>query len=142
MPDLARNIRASLRGRLRRSRLARNGGSTLIELILVIIFLSVAILASINMMTGSLSGSAETELLATATDLANAKMEAILADKKSKGYPFVKSSNYPDESNVNNLNGFNRYVKVTKFSTYKEVEVKVTHPDIESCILTAIMTNY
>ncbi len=117
-------------------------GHTLIELVLVIIFLSVAILASMNMLTSSLSGSAETELVITATNLANEKMERILADKRSKGYSYVDSDNYPDEINVNNLVGFSRFVTVTSYSTYKQVQVTVTNPDIENCLLAARVTNY
>ncbi len=119
-----------------------SNGHTLIELILVIVFLSVAILSTMNMMTGSLVGSINIELMSTATNLANEKMEMVFADKKSKGYGYVVSNNYQDEVNVNGLNGFSRFVTVTVYSTYKQVVVKVSHAGIEDCLMTAFITNY
>jgi len=101
-------------------------GHTLIELTLVIIFLSVAILAAMNVMTESLAGTMKTELLTIATDLANEKMERIFADKKSKGYDYIDNDNYSDETQINNMSGFSRSVSITDYSTYKQIVVTVT----------------
>ena len=109
---------------------------------MVIIFLSFAILATMNMMSTSMSGSMKTEFINTAANLSNEKMEQIFADKKSQGYGYIKENNYPDEVNVNGSGGFNRYVEITTQSTDKKVIVRVTHSDIADCVLVAYLTNY
>ncbi len=125
-----------------RSPIKTQSGFTLIELVLVIVFLSVAIIASMRAMSSSLTQSMDVEVLMTATNLANEKLERIMADKKSKGYDFVAQNNYSQETNVNGMNGYNRYVTITVFSTYKEVKVKVTHSGVEDYELATFLTNY
>jgi len=117
-------------------------GQTLIELILVILFLSVAILSAMAMMSNSLTGGVKTELLSKATDLANEKMEQVLTGKNSKGYDSISNNNYADEQDVNGLSGFSSSVLVTTYDTYKEVEITVNHPETNSVTLTAFLTNY
>ncbi|MFQ5637019.1 MAG: prepilin-type N-terminal cleavage/methylation domain-containing protein [bacterium] len=120
----------------------QDSGFTLIELIMVIVFLSVALVATMNMMSVGITDSIKIEVLTTATNLANRKLEQIYADKKSKGYAYLLPQNYPDETNADGKQGFNRYVTIIDQSTYKEVIVKVTHNDIEDCSLVAYLTNY
>lgn len=109
---------------------------------MVIVFLSVALVATMNMMSVGITDSIKIEVLTTATNLANRKLEQIYADKKSKGYAYLLPQNYPDETNADGKQGFNRYVTIIDQSTYKEVIVKVTHNDIEDCSLVAYLTNY
>jgi type II secretory pathway pseudopilin PulG len=117
-------------------------GYTLIELLLVIIFLGIALVAIMDMMSSSMLSSVKSQILITATNLANEKMEQIIADKNNKGYNFIVASNYPDEINANGQQGYNRYVTITDYSTYKEVQVRVTHANIEDLILTTLIANY
>lgn len=122
--------------------LGNSRGFTLIEIILVIVFLSISLLATMNMMSSSVAGSMNIELINTATNLANEKMEQIFADKKSKGYGYVKQSNYQSESNPDGFTGFNRYVEITDQSTNKKIKVRVTHANFEDIILVTFITNY
>ncbi len=117
-------------------------GFTLIEVIMVMIFSGIALLAVMNTMSESLHGSLNTEVMTLAADLANEKMERIFADKKTLGYAYINSNNYPDETNASGQNGFSRSVTITTFVTYKKVEVRVSHLDISDCLLTALLTNY
>jgi len=117
-------------------------GYSLIEMILVIIFLGVALIASMNMMSSSISGSMNIEIITDAVNLANEKMEQILADKRSKGYASIIQSNYPLETNPGNFTGFTRSVTVTSFSTYKQVVVTLSHNQIDNYLLTVMLTNY
>lgn len=116
-------------------------GFTLIEIIFVILFLGGALLAGMNTMSTSLTGGMATELLVVATNLANERMERIFADKKSKGYDYVSTRNYPVEVNRQER-GFSTTVQVQAYEYYKQVEVTVSHPDIKSCTLMAYITNY
>ena len=117
-------------------------GFTLIEIIMVIIFLSVALLATMNMISTSLSKSFDMDIIATANNLANEEMEKIFTDKKSKGYGFVVPENYPSETNAGGFQGFNRYVTITTNLTNKKIVVRVTHASIDDFILTSYLTNY
>jgi len=109
---------------------------------LVIVFGGITFLAIASTMSQSLSSSLSSEVMTMAADLANEKMERVFADKQTLGYAFIVSSNYPDETNPAGHNGFTRTLTVTTFSTYKRVEVRVMHPDIADCVLSAFMTNY
>lgn len=117
-------------------------GYTLIELLLVIVFLGIALVAIMDMMSSSMLSSVKSQILITATNLANEKMEQIIADKNNKGYNFIVASNYSDEINANGQQGYNRYVTITDYSTYKEVQVRITHANIEDLILTTLIANY
>ena len=122
--------------------LSNQKGFSLLEIVIVIIFLGIALIATLSMTTSGLIDSVNNKFIITATNLANEKMEAIYADKKTKGYPFLVQNNYTDETNPNGIMGFNRYVTIINHSTYKEVKVKVTHARINDCIITAYLTNY
>lgn len=117
-------------------------GSTLLELLLVIIFLGVALVSTISVMSSSLYNSFDTEIMLTAVNLAHEKLEDIFYDKNNKGYGFVKEQNYPVENEPDGKKGFTRSVSVTDFATYKEVKVTVTHANIPDCVLVAYLTNY
>lgn len=117
-------------------------GFTLIELVLVIVFLGVALLASMNLMSGSLSKSMKTELQLTAADLANEKMELIFSDKNTKGYGYISPGRYVMETDVNAKTGFTRQVAVTELANSKKVEVRISHSGIADFVLTAYLANY
>ncbi|MFQ5674495.1 MAG: hypothetical protein ACE5G1_01250 [bacterium] len=82
------------------------------------------------------------ELINTATDLANEKMEEIFADKKSKGYGYVQQNNYQSESNPNGFSGFTRLVEISSQSNSKRIRVRVTHAALQDIVLEAYITNY
>lgn len=124
------------------SRKERQSGFTLVELVFVIVFLSVAVLASMQLMSSSLSGSFHSEHLVVATDLASEKLEQIMADKNSRGYGYVAQSNYAFETNVNGNIGFDRGVTITDLGTSKQVQVTVYHPKLDDVTMVAFITNY
>ncbi len=117
-------------------------GFTLIELALVIVFLGVALLASMNLMSGALSKSMKTELQLTAADLANEKMELIFSDKNTKGYGYVAQGRYVLETDVNGKLGFTRQVAVIELADSKKVEVRISHSGIADFVLVAYLANY
>ncbi|MCH8982321.1 type II secretion system protein, partial [candidate division KSB1 bacterium] len=77
-----------------------NHGFTLIEIIFTIIFASIALFATMTMMSTSMLGSMNVEFMNTAANLANVKMESLFSDKKTRGYGYIQESNYPYETNV------------------------------------------
>ena len=127
---------------IRFTKFTNQQGFTLIEVIMVVIFVGVALVATMDMTSTSISHTFKIETLNTAANLANAKMELIFADKKSKGYSYIETQNYQAENNPGGAQGFARTVTITDNGTNKEVKVRVTHQDIEDCILTAFLTNY
>lgn len=117
-------------------------GFTLLELLFVIVFLGVALVALLDMTSSSTSTVVNSQVVITATNLANEKMEQIFADKNSEGYGYIIQTNYPSEVNAEGQSGYNRYVTITDQGTYKEANVRVTHGGIPDLILTAFLTNY
>ncbi len=114
----------------------------LIELVFIVVFLGVALVATMNLLSTGMTDSVKVELMATAVNLANSKLEAIMADKKSRGYGYIKEANYQDETSAEGHSGFNRFVSVTDHGTHKEVRVRVTHAKIPDVELVALLTNY
>lgn len=117
-------------------------GYSLIELIMVIVFVSIAFVATLSMMTGGMQRSAETEILTQAVQLAEKKMEAIRSDKNSLGYHYLMQENYPVELNPEGLSGFKRSVVIVDFGSYKQITVKVEHESIKPVTLVTHMANY
>ena len=117
-------------------------GFTLIEIIFTIMFASIALFATMTMMSTSMLGSMNVEFMNTSANLANVKMEELFSDKKTRGYGYIDNDNYPYEPDVDGFPGFNRYVEVTTQDNHKKVTVRVTHPDIADIVMVAFMTNY
>jgi len=118
------------------------GGYSMVELIMVIVFIGVAFVATIGMMTGSMQKSAQSETLTQAIFLAEQKMEAIRGDKNSLGYQYLIDENYPVEQEIDGYPGFTRTVTILDFGSYKEIKVTVTHPGFKPVTLITQMTNY
>lgn len=117
-------------------------GFTLVETIMVIIFLGVAFIAVLQVMSSSVSHSVDTELLTRATALAEEKMEKIVGDKNGRGYAYLVNSNYPTEANAGGNHGFTRSVSIVEYSTYKSIQVSVAHTGIQPVRLVSFVTNY
>ncbi len=122
--------------------LGNQRGNSLLELIMVIIFLGVAFVTTLGMMSTGITKSVKIELLTRAMMLAEQKMEEVRGDKSTRGYSWVKESNYPVESNPGGYEGFTRSVKVTSYSTYKEVQVIVQHDDLPTVTLHTHIANF
>ena len=90
----------------------RERGFSLIETILVIIVLGIASYGVLTVFITGLQGSANPLLGVQAIELAEEKMELIIADKHSaaRGYTYIISANYPDETPVSGFPQFDRSV--------------------------------
>ena len=117
-------------------------GISLVELILVIVFVSVALTAILNTFTTSVSSSVDSEYISLAVQLAEGEMEQIKSDKSGKGYSYIIASNYPTETNPDGYAGFTRAVNITTYTDYKVVTVTVSHADVPTITLETIFTNY
>lgn len=137
-----RSIISYIFGRSSAALAGKDKGFTLIELVLVIVFLSFVILSSMRLMSSSAVKSVNTELLATATDLANEKMERIFADKNTRGYGFILSQNYATEANASGMTGFTRSVAITDLTMSKMIAIRIQHADLDDLVLVAYLTNY
>lgn len=117
-------------------------GYSLIETVMVMVFLGVAFVAALNVMSTGVSQSVDSELMTKAVALAEEKMEKIVGDKSSRGYGYLIAANYPVESNPNGMTGFTRTVTITTYSTYKSIRVVVSNSKIAPMRLTTLVTNY
>lgn len=117
-------------------------GYSLIELVMVTVFLGVAIAATLTMMTAGISKSFDTENLSLASMLAEQKLEEIRGDKNGRGYHFVDNESYVTESNAGGYSGYTRTVLITTYQTYKEISVTVSHSNQPSFTLVTQLTNY
>ncbi len=109
---------------------------------MVIIFLGVAFVATLGMMTGSIERSVDAETFTHAISLADQKLEDVRSDKNSLGYQYLLNENYPFESHIEGYAGFSREVKITDFGSYKQITVTVRHRGIKPVILVTQMANY
>ncbi|NOY77762.1 MAG: type II secretion system protein [Calditrichaeota bacterium] len=122
--------------------LADEAGLTLIELVMVIIFVSIALTALLNSFNVSITKSTDSESLTIAVQLAEEKLEEIRSDKDGRGYVYIVSDNYPQEVAPDGYANFTRTVSITDHTDYKTVSVTITHPDIPDVTLATILANY
>jgi len=117
-------------------------GLSFVELIVVIVFISIALASLLNVFSVSLTSSVGSEHLSLSVQLAEYKMEQVRSDKASFGYNYLRASNYPTENSPENYSGYTRSVLITTYSDYKKVEVSITKEGINDVSLVALFTNY
>ncbi len=117
-------------------------GLTLIELVVVIFFTSVALTALLNSFNVSITKSTDSEALTIAVELAEEKLEEIRSDKDGRGYPFIISDNYPEEVDPDGYANFTRTVSIVPHTDYKNIYVTVSNPKIPNVQLATILANY
>lgn len=119
-------------------------GFTLIEVILVIVFLGVGFIVTLGAMSSGLQKSVDAELVVTAMALAEEKMEQIRNDKVTFGYQYILNSNFPPESKLGQHAKFSRSVDVVTFvvAGYKNVTVKVSRANMPDVELTTSFADY
>ena len=115
---------------------------SLIEIIIVIVFIGVALSALLNSFNVGISSSVGSEYLSVSAQLANYKMEEIKSDKAAHGYDYLDEANYPQETGPQNFTGYARTVTITAYTDYKEVQVTVSHDGTQEVSLTAQFANY
>lgn len=134
-------------------------GFTLIEVILVIVIMAIAIPGLISAVSFMTQSQVNTIGTTTAMDLAQERMEQIVADKMNPlvgmGYGYIISGNYlPDTP----MTGYNRSVNIicvlpADLNTgvpcdtgYKRVQVTVqavgVGPSVPNAVLVTLVTNY
>ena len=117
-------------------------GYSFVELIIVVVFISIALVAILNTYNVGITSSVGSEHLSLAAQLAEYKMEQIKSDKARQGYDFVVGANYPAETDPQNFTDFSRTVSITTYSEYKEITVTVFKNGETQISLKAILTNY
>jgi Tfp pilus assembly protein PilV len=130
-------------------------GFTIIETVLTTVLLSVGLLGSMQLFFSANTSSLENNFRVTASQLANEKIETIIADKTFRGYDYLVNSNYPFETMSTPDTGFTRQVDImevspTDLSTvetgsgYKKVGVIVRWGtlDYQRLIISSLATAY
>lgn len=124
-------------------RLDNEAGFSLMELILVIMILSVALLPLITQAVQTTIHSGDGQVASTAAFLARERMEVIEVDEDHPaiGFAGVTEARYPDESSIPDFPGYARTVRISPDSTYggltyKVVTVAVTPPGGAAVALT------
>lgn len=119
-------------------------GFTLIEIIITIVLLAILTSGLMAMFTTFSKSNGDPSVITQATELAQEKMEQIIADKNNpaRGFPYLITSgpnNYPAENPVTGFTNFSRSVTivyvdpavslntgVAGLTNYKNVSVTVT----------------
>jgi len=148
MSPRARLGRHRARRRGRRSR-AGVSGFTLIEVVILIVVASIAVLPLAMLFATTSIRSSDAQSASIAAQLAQAKLEEITADRNAstRGFSYVVAGNYPAESPVPAFTSFQRSVTVAPDSTYdgvtfRTVSVTVTTSGIPPVTLTTWFVNY
>lgn len=139
------------KGRNMKNRISNNRGFSLIECALTILIVSTALIVSMSVLQDGVMANTYSEGTTVATQIANEKLEEILADKAYRGYSYViDSANYPEEIIQGEIT---RSVVVTEvsdtdFNTAEEgsglskVDVVVKWAKDEEVVLTTLVSDY
>lgn len=132
-------------------------GFTFIESILTTLVLSMGLWGTMALFQNATSHVSTSNWQVIATQLANEKLENIIADKKFQGYNIIDSTNYPNETLNAPYQGVQRNVTIVEvspadFSTpepnsgYKLVTVEVVWSQevgsLGSINVSTLLTNY
>lgn len=129
---------------------------TLIEAIIAIVILSVAMPALLMATSDAQRRRADPVMAARARWLAAERLEDVIADRHSatRGYAYIASGNYPDESPVPGFAGFSRSVSIVETGSMltgsgqgcKTIVVTVTYAGESgaerSLSLSTVLTDY
>jgi|GEM_PF-2303354 type II secretory pathway pseudopilin PulG len=128
--------------RLWKPLIRRSGGFTLVELMLVLVFVGVSLTALMTLFRTGIRSSVEAEEISIAVQLAEAKLEQIKSDKAAKGADYLISQNYPVEYDPDGFSGYVRQTQIVDLGEYKKVIVRVLKNEKEVARLVTIFTNY
>jgi MSHA pilin protein MshD len=138
-------------------------GVTLLEMIVFIVVVSIALTVLTAVFNQSVVKSSEPLIRQRALNLAQAKMDEVMALKydamtPTGGVPACDSTgapacNYSTDSDMNDVDdfhnrsdvpytGYQRLVNVTRVGNSKRIQVRVTAPDSTSILLTAERANF
>lgn len=127
----------------------RAAGFTLVEVAILIVVASIAILPLAMLFATTSIRSSDARSASVAAQLAQAKLEEITADRNAatRGFSYLVAANYPAESPVTAFSSFQRSVAIAPDSlydgvTFRTVSVTVTTSGIPPVTLTTWFVNY
>jgi len=133
-------------------RLKESPGFSLIELVMTIVFTSIAFPGITSLLVNVVNNSHDAELMTIANNLAQEQMENILADKAGTGagygYANINTAKYASVNPTSPFTAFTRTVTVTTqnliSASYpaKVIVVRVTHPMIPPVVLTGFILDH
>ncbi len=123
-------------------RFGTQSGISYIEVIIVMVFISIALVTLLNSFTIGVTSSVNSEYLSVAAQIAEFGMEQIKSDKAAHGFNYLISSNYPQDTNPEYFTGFTRSVYIITYTDSKVIRVTVSQNEIEEVVLVSIFTNY
>jgi type II secretory pathway pseudopilin PulG len=133
-----------------------NKAFTLIETILTTLLLGIGLMGSLSLLQSSTATSFENNARVTGSQLAQEKLEAVIADKTFKGYSAINTASYPAELPLPTpYNKYNRTTTVTEVSGsdlqtaqagsgFKKVDVAVSwgNQGYETVTVSTLVSNY
>jgi len=136
-----------------RRKLDEASGFSLMELVMTILFTSIAFPGIASIFVTALNNSHDAEMMTIANNLAQEQMEIILADKAGTGggfgYSAITTAKYASVNPPSPYNAFTRSVTVTTQNlngnpSYpaKLIVVRVTHPMIPPVVLGAFICDH
>ena len=130
-------------------------GFTLIELLIVLVVLSIGLVTLLLVLRNAHVSNAESHFMTVAAELAEARIDKIIADRKTQGFGYITNSNYPAEDPVAGFGSYKREVDIyyvdtsdldspSGSSNYKRVEVTVESKDdaAQSVSLVTVVSDY
>lgn len=138
--------------------LKNSAGFSFVEAILTTVVLAVGLWGGLALLHNATSHSINNDYRIIGIQLANKKLEIIIADKTFRGYDWIDESNYPTEILADPYSGFTRSITVTEVdpadfndtqnpvadSGYKRVDVQVTwgtEPH-QKIIMSTVLSSY
>jgi Tfp pilus assembly protein PilV len=120
----------------------RRGGTSLFELVMVIVLLGVGMVPLLATFREAAMASPRSEMQTRATFLAGERLEELLCDRRSpaRGFAHIAAANYPAESDLPGFPGFTRTTTVGPDAvvdgvTVRPVTVAVSHAACETVTL-------
>ena len=129
-------------------------GFSLIEAILTLVILAAGTMGVMSIFTSSVNEFNNSEQMASSSFLAQEKLEKMIGDKKSQGYSYITSANYPSsESLTSPFNGYTRTTSILEVSSsnlsssspgsgYKKITVGITTPMGATYSFATLVTNW
>jgi type II secretory pathway pseudopilin PulG len=89
-------------------------GFTLLEAVLAVLILGIGFFSTMLLIENISISTINTDRNIVSTQLANEKIETIIADKKFKGFSYVDNSHYPTETLSGPYTGYKRKVFISE----------------------------
>ena len=105
-------------------------GFTLIEIIITIVLLAILTSGLMAMFTTYSKSNGNPSVITQSTELAQEKMEEIIADKNNsaRGFSYVANANYPPENPVSGFSNFSRSVNISYVNPAASLNTGVAGP--------------